>query len=767
MAESSIDQLLETAKEHHKAGRRAEAEPLYRRYLAMKPGSAEAAHLLGYMTFEMGKGEAGLELIRRAIALEPDNAQYLCNLGAVQAHLMRHEEALESLRKALAIRPDFPEAWFNVGTSQFARQKIPESMEAFRKAIACRPNYPDAYNNLANLLVIEGRLEEAIAAYQQALIGRPDFAVAASNLGNTLRKVGRLEEAISWLRKSVAVEPEYRDGCKNLAFFLRERGQWTEAVAMYRRALYLHNGDTELEALLADSLRGAGELDEAIATYQRNLARRPGTAQVYRSLGKAYEERGDLKEAGEYYKRASKIQRDFVEVLCDLGDIKLTLGQVEEALDCFGQAINARPTDAMPYSYRLNALHYLPHFDPALIFHEHADWNQKHSQPLNYEVRPHDVDRNPKRRLRIGFVSAEFREHPIGIFMEGLLPGFDPGLVELVAYADLFKTDATTARIQKLFHRWRNTTGMSDSSLAEMIRNDKVDVLVDLAGHTPGNRLMVFARKPAPIQITYLGYPDTTGISAMDYRLTDIHTDPLGMTEQYYSEKLLRLPRSFICYRAPTDAPPVSPLPAAKNGYVTYGSLNGMAKINHQVTDLWVRILEGDPATRLLIINRGLSDEQTRNEFLQRFTTTGIDVARIDLRGGPRHVVDRLKAYADVDIALDTFPFNGMLSSCEALWMGVPLVTLAGATHASRIGFSILTNIKLPELIADSEEKYVQLALELAEDLESLAEIRESTREWLEKSPVMDGRRWAWNVESQIRKAWKEWVAAPAIPVEA
>ncbi len=645
--------------------------------------------------------------------------------------------------------------------------KIPEAIEAYRRAISIRPNYYEALNNLANVLMIEGKLEEAVATYHQSLAVRPDFAPAAANLGNTLRKLGQIDDAIAWLRRAVAMEPAYRDACRNLAIFLSERGQWTESIAMFRRALYLHNQDMDLEVLLASALRGAGELDESIGVYQRNLARRPGTAWVFRGLAQTHEARGDLADAAVAYARAIKLQQDFIEVMCELGNLQLKLGRVQDALALFNEAIDARPTDPLPYSCRLNALHYVNDTSPAVVFHEHVDWNQKHAQPLNYEILPHDLDRDPNRRLRVAFVSANFRHHAVGIFMESLLAGHDPSQVETIAYADLLRTDATTARLQKLFHQWRNTSGISDQKLSDMIRADKIDILVDLAGHTPGNRLLVFARKPAPIQITYLGYPDTTGLSAMDYCLTDITADPPGMTENYYSEKLLRVPKSFVCYRPPADAPDISALPAKTNGFITFGSFNSLAKINEKVTDLWTRILQAHPNSRLLIKNVGLSDPETRTAFLRRFTSAGIDASRIDLRGKSATLKEHLSAYAEMDIALDTFPYNGLTTSCEAMWMGVPVITLAGQIHASRIGLSLLTNLKLPELAATSEEHYAQLVADLVQDLDALAEIRESFREWMTESPLMHGRRLAWNIEAQIRIAWKAWLAATPIPVEA
>ncbi|MGA3068122.1 MAG: tetratricopeptide repeat protein [Tepidisphaeraceae bacterium] len=632
MAESSIDKLLESAKEHHKAGRRADAEPLYRRYLSMKPDSAEAAHLLGYLTFETGNPEVGLELIRRAIVLQPDKPEFHCNLGVVFANLHRYQEAVDAQHNALSLKPAFPEAWYNLAGALYAWKKVPESLEAYQRAIALRPDYADAYNNYATVLSSEGRIEEAVAAYQQALILRPDFTLAAYNLGNTLRKLGRIDEAIDCLRKCLALEPEHRDACRYLAIFLRERGQWDESVAMFRRALYLFSGDLDIQFALAEALCGAGNYEESITLFRKTLAQSPGSPAVYRSLGYALQAAEKLNQAEDAFNHALKIRPDYIEARSDLGNLMLLMGRVERAIIDFDRAIQIRPTDPRAYTNRLAALHYLPEAEPAAIYHEHVDWNQKHAQPLGYEIRPHENDHDPDRRLRIGYVSPDFREHSVSFFVETLLANHDPNQVEVFAYADSLQTDAVTARLQKLVPQWRNITGLSDQNVAEMIRTDRIDILVDLAGHTAGNRLLVFARKPAPIQITYLGYPDTTGLSTMDYRLTDLHADPPGMTEPYYIERLLRLPRSFLCYRPPSDAPEVSPLPAQSKGFITFGSFNTVPKMNAAIVELWCRILKQVPQGRMLIKNAGLSDESVKRELLERFTAAGIDPWRVDLR---------------------------------------------------------------------------------------------------------------------------------------
>jgi predicted O-linked N-acetylglucosamine transferase (SPINDLY family) len=300
---------------------------------------------------------------------------------------------------------------------------------------------------------------------------------------------------------------------------------------------------------------------------------------------------------------------------------------------------------------------------------------------------------------------------------------------------------------------------VSDQNVAEMIRKDQIDILVDLAGHTAGNRLLVFARKPAPIQVTYLGYPDATGLSAMDYRLTDVHADPPGMTEQFYSEELLRLPRSFICYRPPSDSPEVGALPALRKGFITFGSFNHLAKINTQVVDLWSQILKRVPNSRILIKNVGLEDDSTRNEMLERFAAHAIEASRVDLRAKAATYVEHLNLYNEMDIALDTFPYNGTTTSCEAMWMGVPMVTLAGEHHAGRVGLSLLTNIELPQLIAKEPAEYVDAAVKLSADTDNLAAIRLSLRERLADSGLLDAPNFAGDVEAIWRDIWRRYCA--------
>jgi protein O-GlcNAc transferase len=529
---------------------------------------------------------------------------------------------------------------------------------------------------------------------------------------------------------------------------LHQAGKLEEAQKIYHQILLQSPDEPDVLHLLGVVRQQQGYPFEALELIGRAIAINPRQAAYHCNLGVVLSHLNRHAAAGAEFTRAIALRPDYFEAYFNLANGLKDTGRPQEAIAQYRRAQALCPQDSDAVSNMLFALHCVWDPDPAQIFSEHRQWDQRFAQPLSDQIRPHDVDRDPNRRLRIGYVSPDFREHSVGFFIESLLAAHDPSQFELFGYADLPRSDAITTRIQKLFHNWRNATGISDPNLSEMIRADKIDILIDLAGHTAGNRLLVFARKPAPIQINYLGYPDTTGMSAMDYRLTDIHADPPGMTEGYYSEKLLRMPRSFVCYRPPENAPEVS---IQKKDYITFGSFNNLAKMNEKITHLWSQILKTVPSSRLLIKNAGLSDQQTREEFLQRFTSEGIEASRIDLRPQSPTILEHLKTYEEVDIALDTYPYNGTTTTCEAMWMGVPVVTLVGTTHAARVGLSLLTNVNLTELAADSPQGYVKLAANIPD----LSQLRASLRQRMNRSPLLDGPGFAREVEAQYRKIWR------------
>jgi predicted O-linked N-acetylglucosamine transferase (SPINDLY family) len=428
---------------------------------------------------------------------------------------------------------------------------------------------------------------------------------------------------------------------------------------------------------------------------------------------------------------------------------------LDEAITAYRQAMVLRPPFSKAHSNLLLALNYHSSLDPSAVYDEHLRWNREHAEPLQSFIQAHANDRSPERRLRIGYVSPDFYGHPVGHFLLPLLAQHDHERFEIFCDAQVSAPDGLTERLRAHADHWHSLIGISDAQAADFIRQHQIDVLVDLSGHTSDNRLLLFAHKPAPVQVTFLGYPNTTGLGTMDYRLTDNYADPPGLTESWHSERLFRLPQCAWCYQS-AASPPVGP---RKEGPITFGCFNHFAKVTEPMLRLWSRILHLVPGSRLLLKTRALGSESTRQRVRHVLGEAGIGVERLELRGYERAHNDHLALYQRLDVALDTFPYHGTTTTCEALWMGVPVVTLASQVHASRVGVSLLNNIGLPELIADTSEEYVRRAAELAGDLPRLSHLRSTLRQRMEKSPLMDAPRFARDIEAAYRAMWRQWCA--------
>ena len=373
-----------------------------------------------------------------------------------------------------------------------------------------------------------------------------------------------------------------------------------------------------------------------------------------------------------------------------------------------------------------------------------------------------EPDGVPPRRLRLGYVSPDFVHHAVSYFFEPVLTARDPAAFEVFCYSDAPVADAVTQRLRAASDGWRDIAGLSDERVAELVRADRIDILVDLAGHTARNRLLVFARKPAPVQVTWLGYPNTTGLAAIDFRLTEAVSDPLGLTEAWHSEELVRLPGTFSCYAPPPESPPVNALPALAAGQVTFGCFNNLAKVTPPALALWARVLREVAGSRLFLKSPGLADLETVARLREEFALHGIPADRLEFSGAELSVAAHLSLYHRVDVALDTFPYNGTTTTCEALWMGVPVVTLAGATHVSRVGASLLTHLGAPEWIGDAPEAYVARCRGLAADLPRLAVLRSGLRERMRGSPLCDAAGFTRGLEDALRAIWRRPAVAGA-----
>jgi predicted O-linked N-acetylglucosamine transferase (SPINDLY family) len=602
-----------------------------------------------------------------------------------------------------------------------------------------------------------GRLSPAEAGYRKILAARPQHAPALHLLGVLLSQTGKQQDAEALLRKAIAAMPDFAEAHGNLGMCLFARGKLDAAIASYRRALKLNPNLPEAHCNLGTALLAKGQVEEAVACLRLALQLRPDQAGIYSNLGNVLAECGRLDEAVDCFNRAAALRPDLVGVQVNLANALANRGDVERSIAVSRTALERHPTCAFAHGNLLYAMHFVAGIDPQSIFAEHKAWNERHAQPLIARRQRHDNDPTTDRRLKVGYVSADFRSHSVAYFIEPLLAHHDRDAVEVYCYADVPSPDKVTARLQQLAQHWRDIAGLSNTHLAERIRADRIDILVDLAGHTANNRLLAFAEKPASVQVTYLGYPDTTGLSAIDFRLTDAFADPPGTTDSLHTEQLVRLQGSFLCFNPMDDSPPPTSLPAASAGHVTFGTFNALRKFSDQAIALWAGVLSAVPKSRLLIKNTSLADDSTRKRLIERFSANGIPADRLDLRGRVSMRSGHLRVYDEVDIALDTFPYHGTTTTCEALWMGVPVISLAGATHVSRVGVSILSNVGLTDLIANSNQDFVQIAASLASDLARLVELRSTLRDRLRSSPLMDARSFATNVELAFRQMWHSW----------
>lgn len=663
-----------------------------------------------------GRLNEALALLRRAIASDPSSADYHTALGVVLASQKQFDQAIDAYRRALELRPDSPDALNHLGLALKEKGDWEGANSALRKAIELRPKFAAAHNNLGAVLEASGELSSAIEAYRHAVSLQPNYVQALANLGRSLCKAGQYEPSIVELRRAVSLAPNWADGFICLGNTFREYGRLDEARQAMERALAINPQNTEACANLAVIHQERREVDPAIDLCRRALALRPELPQALNNLGRSLLDAGLIDEAIASYRES--------------------------------EAIGPSPTTG---SNLLFALHLHPDSDPQSLREAHARWNSTYAATLAPPTLSFPKDRNPDRTLRVGFVSPDFHNHPVGRFMLPLLEHHDRTQLKALCYSDSRQSDNLNRRLRTVADAWHDTARLSDDRLANLIRSDRIDILVDLALHTEGNRLLVFARKPAPVQTTYLAYCSSSGLATMDYRLTDPYLDPSGSDESIYCERSIRI-ESYWCYSPPAESPPVGPLPALQNGFVTFGCLNSFQKVSGPLLRLWIRILQNVPNSRLMLHSY---EGSHRRRVLDLFITEGVDPNRISFVG-PQPTPDYFRQYNAIDIALDTFPYTGGTTTCDALWMGVPAITLVGKTAVSRGGASILTNAGLSDYIANTPQQYIESSIRIALNVQRLAELRAQLREQMQNSRLMDAPRFAREMERAFRQMWRE-----------
>jgi protein O-GlcNAc transferase len=753
----SIQSALDAGIQCHDAGNLKQAEQFYRQVLAADPRHAKATYLMGLLAMQVGKYELAVRILSNAIRLDGAQPTFHSKLGDAYRGLGKLPEAVTCYRQSIRMNGNNPEAINNLGTVLQAQGDLPAAVDCYRRAMQLNANYAEPHHNLGCALQQQGEREASAAAFAEAVRIRPDFFEAKLAWASMLLAQGKTDEAQARFEELARQHPDSAQLHLARGAGYQEVGDFHSALAAFRRAVELAPNYAEAHYNLGTALRHLDQDFEAIAAYEKATRINPRMAPAWSNLANTYLGLVRPDEAAEAARQAIALQPRSNMALGNLATALQLQGDMDGAIAAFRQAVECNPADAGNHSNLLYTLNFHPGYDQDRVFAEHLTWAARHAEPLTDVAAPHTLDRDPQRRLRIGYVSAHFRHHAVAFFSEPLLAAHDRGQFEIFCYADMRQSDETTARFRAQVDGWRDTTQLSHDQIAELVRQDRIDILVDLAGHIGDNRLPMFARKPAPVQVTYLGYQNTTGMSAMDYRLTDAHADPPDVTDRWYTERLVRLPGSFFCFAPPESSPPVGPLPAERSGDITFASLNHIHKLRPENFRAWARVLTRVPASRLKVLAYapGTLERNVRTLMAEE----GIDPGRIEVvNKRPRY--DYLEMHNEIDVALDTFPFNGHTTVCDALWMGVPSIMLEGDRYSSRFGGSTLLGLGLGELIARSVDEYVELAVQLATDRRRLTELRGTLRERLLSSPLVDAQRFAREVEAAYRQMWRTWCAS-------
>ena len=655
----TTQELLTDAIQHHQAGRLHETELICRQILAADPQHAQAWNLLGVIACQVGQFEAGVGCFRQSLSFKPDWPETLNNLGNAFRELNQFDDAARCFQQAIRLRPDFASAHCNLGVVFAQQGDLNNARTCYQNALRIRPDYAEAHNNLGSIWRSEGHLVEARSCYERALQSRPDFKEARENLAALLQSqnelvpfavfqngaessqaivtaypsAGSAQDPFRRLMESSRASKSDTDHARE--FFHRgclelSAAKLDDAVDSFQQALNRDPDFAEAHNNLGTALLERRDLDEAIFHYERAIQLRPDFAEAYSNLGIAFTVQRKPDEAVAVIEKALQLKPDYADAHNNLGNACLLLGRLDEAAQAYRHALNLNPSFIGTHSNLLLTLQYREGITLSELATAHREFDQMHAEPLRQLWQPFENIRDAQRPLKIGFVTSDFARHPVGYFLMRILENLDTLACQTVCYNDRVTFDDLTSRCQAAMTDWRNVNGLNDHALAEQIRADRVDILFDLAGHTSRNRLMVFARKPAPIQMTWAGYMGTTGLQSMDYILADRHEIPEG-ADPMYCERVLRMPDGYVTYDPPDYAPSVSPLPAIRQGHVTFGSFNNPAKMNSLTIKSWARVLNRVPRSRLILKYTGLSDDSIRNRLASAFSNQGIDLPGRDI----------------------------------------------------------------------------------------------------------------------------------------
>ncbi len=664
--------------------------------------------------------QLAIHLYQQILQAAPNNPTVLHLMGIVHAQIGQYEPAIKWVQNAIEIEPKETHFHASLGNIFWYQDNLNEAKRCYQNALTLDENNPIASHGMGNIQARQNKFDEAIYYYHLALEANPNYAEAYNGLGNALKHKSDIKAATENYQRAVDINPQFSEAHHNLASVFEVQGEFEQAIIHYEQAIAFNPNDFESCNNLGVLLENKGQITAAIGYYQKILAIVPNHAYALNNLGKAL----------------------------------LNKGMVQAAITEFEKTLEVAPIYINAFSNLLMTLNYSEIHDAAAVYAAHQQFDERYVQPLADKIIPHMKDLESERPLRIAYLSNDFRRHATQPFIESILAHHDHQQFKIYCYHNFQGEDEVTQRIKQYADVWTPCAHISDEDLARKIRFDQIDILVDLAGHSAHNRVLVLVLRPAPIQITYLGYPNTTGMTTVDYRITDNYTDPEGVAEQYNAEKLIRMPHSWFCYHPLENTPALNSLPALEKCYVTFGVLHRYDKINDSMLKTWASILKQVKRSKLLVQNLALQDAQLREEFEKRCKQAGIARKRLIIQDFVSSN-DYLNVYHQIDICLDTFPYNGGRMTCDALWMGVPTVTLTGEKNVSRMGFSILSTVDLANLVADTPETYVDVCATLANDLAQLQTLRQGLRDKMLNSPLTDGINFTKQLETHYHQIWQ------------
>ena len=740
-------------------GKPHEAETAYKRSLELQPDDPVTLYNLGVLYHLWCRLKDAVDHFHMATQINPGFLPAWNKLAAMYLQLNKADEAQHAAQVAIQLAPDQASGWFHMATCHSLAKQWKESCEALQKAVSLQPVFPEAYNNLGMAYWELGQTDQSRLCYLKAMEQDPKFAEPCIHMSKLSCDASSLDEAFNWLVQALKLEPNSPQAHFAMGNFLVKMGREQEGASHLRQAVTLKPDYAEALNNLGNVLLNLKCHEEGEAAFQKAIALKPDYHEAYANLGNLHREAQFPDLAEHALLESIRLKPDFAAAHSNLGNAYFDQGKIDQAIESYKKGIDLGQDDQEFVPNYLFALNYSAKLSAADIGAEHLRLCRQKFGALSKDIAPHDNTRDPNRKIRVGYVSPDFWMHPVARFMLPVLEHHDREKFEIFAYYTRLLRDGITEECKKRVDFWRDSHGKTDQELEALIRGDKIDILVDLTMHSRDCKPGLFARKPAPVQVSYLAYAGTTGLETIEYRMTDKYLDPPGKPTPGYHEEPLRLPWCWWSFQVPPEPhvrmPEVQPPPFLKNGHITFGSLNNFVKVNPGTRETWAKIVASVPNSRLLL---HMKQSRIRDEVLQFFESHGVASDRISILGyqsGP----DYIRTYKDMDIALDPFPFAGGTTTFDALWMGVPVVTLAGDRPVGRGGLSILSTLGHPEWVGHTSEEYVRAAVELASKPNRLETLRKTLREEIQKSPLMDSQGFVREMEKHYSNIWKKWCA--------